>query len=305
VNSVIQGFFSEVNKSNFETAKAQYLSIALINTFNTPGGTHKTIQQSFEKVVGQIKSVDVQGTEVSGEAATATAHLFMPWGEKWHSKIELIKQGGREWKISDWDDPERVGQGHLDEALRQMVLHHNWNGATNEYQAAFGENPKDAMILDAWGVACLMSGDLAVAENKFTEALQFCADFCSDEHLALAAIYEKQGKLSAAQSSLRRAMESKSVIGTTKEGEKGAKGGLYSMQALLYLDESKLDQAIEEAQKGVALTPDDPGALDILGRAFYKKGDRLQALNYLKRAAQKAPNSKDIQEHYAEASKGN
>jgi hypothetical protein len=36
IDDVVRGFFGEVNRSNFETAKTKYLAASLINDFNTP-----------------------------------------------------------------------------------------------------------------------------------------------------------------------------------------------------------------------------------------------------------------------------
>jgi hypothetical protein len=64
IDDVVRGFFGEVNRSNFETAKTKYLAASLINDFNTPaalGLSHRTIQESFQQVAGSIDSVDVTG----------------------------------------------------------------------------------------------------------------------------------------------------------------------------------------------------------------------------------------------------
>lgn len=293
---MVEGFFSAVNKSNFETAKVQYLSTVLTNTLNSRSGGHDSIQDSFQQVIGRIDSVNVQGTQVQGETATATAYLTKPWGEKWRCRIELVKEGGRQWKISDWHDPERVGQEHLAKASQQCW--ENLNAASNEYQAALAENPKDASILHSWGLCC-MSRDPAAAEKKINEALRYCADFCADEYFLLAVLYEKQGKLAAGEASAQRAIGSKSRLAITPEQ---ARAGANSMLAELYVDGSKFDQAIGAAQKALTLSPDEATAMGALGWAYYKKGDRAQALKYLSQAVQKAPKVPDFQQHYAQAS---
>jgi Flp pilus assembly protein TadD len=53
------------------------------------------------------------------------------------------------------------------------------------------------------------------------------------------------------------------------------------MLAELYVDGSKFDQAIGAAQKALTLSPDEATAMDALGWAYYRKGDRAQALKYL------------------------
>jgi hypothetical protein len=52
IDDVVKGFFGEVNRSNFESAKAKYLAASLINDFNAPaalGWSHRTIQESFQQ----------------------------------------------------------------------------------------------------------------------------------------------------------------------------------------------------------------------------------------------------------------
>lgn len=50
-----------------------------------------------------------------------------------------------------------------------------------------------------------------------------------------------------------------------------------------YLQNGSVDQAIEQAQEALKIKADHPGALIILGRAFTKKGDTAQALQYYNR----------------------
>lgn len=250
VDSVIEGFFSEVNKSNFETAKAQYLSNVLINTLNAPGGAHNTIQESFQQVVGQIKSVNVEGTEVKGETATAAAYLIMRWGTRWHCKIELVKQGGREWKITEWDDLKMSGAEHLANAM-QYCESRNQNEAVKELQAALLESPKDGMMLNAWGICFMQLGNFTAAEEKFKQAAHMYPDMISDPYLGLAAAYEEQGKLADSEAAMEKAV---------KIGKMAMRSEADTFKDLAQLraygkNTSKLDQGIELAQKALALSP--------------------------------------------------
>jgi tetratricopeptide (TPR) repeat protein len=301
INSVIKGFFSEVNKSNFETAKVQYLSTVLINTVNTPGGPpHKTIQASFEKVIGQLESVEVQGLEIKGESATATACLLGFCGSRCHCKIELVKEAGREWRISEWGEPEFVGQRGWE------LLEKNPKAAMDEFVAALAGNPRDAWLVFGLGMCYLKAGDSSAAEKKFSEALHICPDICFDEYSELAAGYQVEGNLSAAEASLRKALDCNLPSGKPEKARQ-IRAFTYYRLAEVYLGRSKFDEAMDSAQKALALFSSDNlfigPALDIVGWAYYKKGDRGQALNYLKRAVEKAPTSPHIQQHYAEASR--
>jgi tetratricopeptide (TPR) repeat protein len=301
VSSVVKGFFSEVNKSNFESAKVQYLSTVLINTLDTPGGSsHKTIQASFEKMIGHINSVDARGVEVKGESATATAHLTGPCGSVWHCRVELVKEGGREWKISDWDAPELVGQKAWD------LMDKNPKAATNEFQADLAGNPRDAWEVFGLGLCYLKTGDAAAAEEKFSESLRLCPDMCFSEYSELALFYWAQKNWAAQEANLQKAIGC-DLSHAPQEAAKKSRGFAYYQLAEAYLEDSKFDQAIDSAQKALALVSKDEwftaSAWNTLGWAYYKKGDRSQALKYLKLAVENAPNSVVFRQHYSEASR--
>lgn len=292
VDSVIQGFFSEVNQSNFETAKSNYLSTTLINTLNSPQASHTSIQKSFENVVGNIKSVEVAGVGVKGEVATAAPLLLMPWGTKYSGRMELIKESGKEWKISDWEEFKALGSEHLSMALRQCFQFHKEAEAASEFQAAFAENSKDAATLSDWGFCSLALGNLAAAEEKSKQAIAMYPDVVWDAYEVLAEVYLKKGDLPSAEKALKKAISNKPDDAT-----------LYNSLAWFYADNAmKIDQAIELAQKGLSLSPDNALILDTLGWAYYRKGERTEALQSLTRARAKEPNNAKIRAHYEEVS---
>ncbi len=66
---------------------------------------------------------------------------------------------------------------------------------------------------------------------------------------------------------------------------------------------TNLEEAIELANRALSLFPDSAASLDTLGWAYYKKGDRTEALKYLARALAKSPANKEVLAHYRAASK--
>ncbi|MGD0788342.1 MAG: tetratricopeptide repeat protein [Terracidiphilus sp.] len=294
IDSVIRGFFGEVNRSNFETAKADYLATSLINEFNAPpalGGNQKTIQQSFQPVAGSIDSVEVAGEAVKGEGATAVVTLVLAWGTKESGSIELIKEGGKAWKILRWDDFKALGSEHIANAVN-LCNFRNLGGAVAEYQAALDENPRDSMILNSLGVCYQTVGKLDEAEAQYKKAVDLHPSGVWDPYINLGGIYAQRGEVSKAEDAFQRAIKNKPD-----------NAGAYNLLAWMYADKGiDLDKAIELAQKGIQLAPDDAHIFDTLGWAYYRKGMKAEAVRYLAQAAARAPNSAEIRSHYEEAS---
>lgn len=290
VDSVIKGFFSEVNAYNFETAKGKYLSTKLINTLNSPG-VPDLVEESFKEVPGQIETVEVAGIEVKGEIATATAILVTLWGAKWQGRMALIKEGGREWKIDNWETFKTLGQEQVKRA-RQLCDSKNVRAAVTEFEAAVAENPDDAMTLAWWGYCYQQVGNLGAAEEKLRQAIEMHPDVVWDPYIALADVYSRQGKPREAEAAIKKAIRNKPDYARS-----------YNALAWFYAERGeKLERAIELAEKALSLSPDNAAFLDTLGWAYYKKGDREQAVKFLRQARAKAPYDREIQAHYKEVS---
>jgi tetratricopeptide (TPR) repeat protein len=288
IDDVVKNFFAEVNRSNFETARVKYLYSA--DSPLTLGRAHKTIEDSFKNLAGYIQSVEVRNERVTGEQATLTAVLITPWGARASGRVQLIKEGGREWKISSWDAFNFLGHEHSRRAMNYCNAQ-NIGTALTEFQAALTENPQDAVILDSMGICYEKIGNFGAAEQKFTEAIKLYPDVLYTAYWHLGNLYAQQGKLIEAE----RAYE-KAVKNNPDDADS------HNALAWFYADHGiKLDRAIELAQKALSLSPESAYILDTLGWAYYKKGDRTQALQYLARAAGKEPNNQTIQGHYKQA----
>jgi tetratricopeptide (TPR) repeat protein len=288
VDSVVEGFFAEVNNSNFETAKTKYLSSVLISRLESPLDPHKPIKDSFGGVAGYIKTVEVSSVQATGESATATTTLLTPWGTKYNGTLDLIKQGGQDWKINDWREFNAVGRDHALRAVQECGYRGNTD-ALNEFQAAFSENPQDAGILNDWGWCYFIKGDDTNAEAKFKQAIDMYPNVVWDPYINLALIDMKRNDLKAAAKALKKAVSNRPDARTY-----AALASFYAVNAM------NLDDAIELAQKGLALAPDDPSLLDAMGWAYYRSGKREQAIPYEGRAMKQAPNNPVIRSHYFE-----
>jgi len=301
IDDVVKGFFGEINGSNFESAKAKYLAASLINELNAPSPMralaplHKTIQQSFQAVAGGIDSIEVGSEEIKGEQATVATTLVMKWGTKESGGIELIKEAGKTWKISEWGEFKALGSEHAVNAAR-LCNARNLDAALPEYQAAIAENPRDSMTVFNMGWCYEFLGKLNEAEAEYKRSIQMHPDALWDPYLRLGGIYQYRGDIAQAEQAYQKAIKNKPDYTFA-----------YNALAWMYAEKGiKLDQAIELAQKAVGLAPNSCSFLDTLGWAYYRKGDRAQALKYLASAVAKPSDNREINAqinaHYQEVS---
>ena len=59
-------------------------------------------------------------------------------------------------------------------------------------------------------------------------------------------------------------------------------------------------KGFELLKKAIQLNPTDPSILDSMGWALYKMGNRKEALPYIEKAYELAPDDDTIKEHYME-----
>ena len=293
VDSVIKGFFREINQSNFETAKANYLATSLINDLNAPaafGHNRKAIQESFKPVAGSIDSVDISGETVNGEEATAQVTLNIAWGAKESGVVSLIKQAGTDWKIENWADFRTLGAEHQSNAA-------NWCNARNlpnavaEYQAAMQESPQDSMIVNNLGTCYQTLGRPDDAISQYKKAIGMHPKSVWDPYVNLGLVYSSRGDIDHAEEAYLNAI-------SNKPDDAGALNGLAWMYATNGI---KLDKAIDLAQRAVRLAPNDANIADTLGWAYYRRGSKTEALQYLAQALAKAPRNEVFRSHYDEA----
>jgi tetratricopeptide (TPR) repeat protein len=293
VENIVKGFFEEVNKSNFESAKASFLSATLKNAIDSPSMMqHRTIRESFGEFAGHIKSVEIQSEQVKGEVASALVVIATTWGSRSQGNIALIKEQGSKWRISDWSEFKALGSEHMAKAA-SLCDTRNLSSALGEYQAALAENPHDSATYTAIGACYLTIGNVAAAEEQFKTAIGMYPDVVWIPYIALADLYQKRNDFPRAEEAYKKAIKNSPDYGTA-----------YNNLAYMYAEKgTNLDEAIKLANKALSLLPDDAASLDTLGWAYYKKGDRTQALKYLARALAKLPANKEALAHYRAASK--
>ncbi len=75
----------------------------------------------------------------------------------------------------------------------------------------------------------------------------------------------------------------------------------YNSLGMIYIEtEENIDEGISICKKALEIQPDSPAYLDSIGWGYYKKKDDLQAIEYLKQAYEKAPDSQEIKRHLQE-----
>jgi len=306
IDNVIKGFFEEVNKGNFETAKAKYLSTRATNALNSILAMgNDPMQKSFKDYIGKIKSVNIQDIKIAGEIAEASAIIPYHCGKRLSSKIRLIKEGGKKWKIDDCDDFITIGQDHVDTAESYcrtggLGILYGWikpnkeevAKAIGEFQLALKDNPEDANIMEKFGKCYLKLENFNASEEQFKKAIEICPDSIWEAYIGLAKIYEKNNNINEAEQALMHAIKNKSD---------DANIYLYLVN-IRSKDDKNLDKAIEAALKALSLSPEDAKIMDTIGMIYYKKGDRAHALEYLDRAIKINPYDRDIQKHHSIAS---
>ena len=250
------------------------------------------VQDSFGQFGGHIGSVEVQTKQIRGESAGAVAVLVTTWGSRVFGALELIREEGRTWKINNWGEFKALGSEHLSKGA-SLCDSHNLSSALPEYQAALAENPQDSTIYTEMGRCYLKMGNLSGAEEQFNIAIKMHPDVVWDPYIGLADLYQKRRDFPGAEEAFKKAIKNRPDYWVP-----------YNNLAYMYAESgTKLDEAIELANKALSLLPDEAASLDTLGWAYYRKGNRARALQYLARALAKAPENKEVRAHYGEVSK--
>jgi Tfp pilus assembly protein PilF len=229
--------------------------------------------------------------KVNGEAASALVVISTPWGSRSQGTIVLVKEEGRAWRISDWSKFEALGSEHTVRAA-SLCDNRDLSSALNEYQAALAENSADSDIYTAMGECYQKLGNLTAAEEQFKIAISMYPDAVWKPYIDLAYLYQRRNNFQGAEEAYKKAIQNK-----PDDWEP------YNDLAYMYAERgTNLEEAIDLANRALSLFPDDAYSLDTLGWAYYKKGDRSQALKYLARALAKLPANEIVLAHYQTAS---
>jgi tetratricopeptide (TPR) repeat protein len=125
------------------------------------------------------------------------------------------------------------------------------------------------MLVYAFGACFQFLGKPAEAEVQFKKAIELHPDAVWLPYFGLGSIYQGRGSLAEAEKAYEKAIKNKPDYALA-----------YNAIAWMYAEKGiKLDHAIELAVRALELSPEDGNILDTLGWAYYRKGDREQALN--------------------------
>ncbi len=70
-----------------------------------------------------------------------------------------------------------------------------------------------------------------------------------------------------------------------------------SLGMILIESDEDIDKGLEMCKKALEISPDNPAYLDSVGWGYYLKKDDVKAMEYLKKAFEKHPESQEIKEH--------
>jgi tetratricopeptide (TPR) repeat protein len=161
----------------------------------------------------------------------------------------------------------------------------NFQSAIDYFKAALRVYPADIDTILGLGSVYYFIGDYKQAVEEFEKGF-FYNPFNENLHLAISEAYVKLGELDKAVSKLR------SVLLMSPNNTKALEN-----LAKIYIDKGiYLDEAITILQ-GLIRTKTDARNYASLAMAFYKKGDWVNAIRNVKRAASLAPNDRKIAEY--------
>lgn len=161
----------------------------------------------------------------------------------------------------------------------------DFQSAIDYFKTALRVYPADIDAILGLGSVYYFIGDYKQAVEVFEKGFYY-NPFNEDLYLAISEAYVKLGELDKAISKLR------SVLLMSPNNTKASEN-----LAKIYIDKGiYLDEAITILQ-GVIKTKTDARNYASLAMAFYKKGDWVNAIRNVKRAASLAPNDKKIAEY--------
>jgi tetratricopeptide (TPR) repeat protein len=198
-------------------------------------------------------------------------------------------------------------------------------GARTWARSRAQSRPQDALAADLWGRAALRVNDTAEAEAAFLEA-QSRAPQWSAPSARLAALYERTGRRDAAISQSRAALSRNpesipeamllgqllQLAGNLDEAETiyrnlltrhpGVLPAANNLAYLLVTRPGVTPEALREALTlaTTASRSEDPTTLDTLGWIHYRMGDKVSALERLRKAHEALPEDATVAYHLAQ-----
>jgi tetratricopeptide (TPR) repeat protein len=284
IDSVIEGFFTELSKNNFETARSRYMykqAGAPVRELLVDGST------GLEKTIEKLKKVETLKSDIAGEEATATVALRIATGARYQGDVHLIKEDGKAWKLSSFGRFQNVTERYLN-TISSACARNNISAAQQAYDAAVKENAEDAGIYLQMARCYGRYARWPDAQKEIEKALQFDHDGFDTNYEAWP-VYDVQRNLKAAEQCLLRAIKA-------RPDNIAPRKSLISF----YSNHDNWIQAAEAAQQALQLVPDDGRLLYERGFALYMTGKRSEGLPLIERAHTLLPNDFEITDRYFE-----
>ena len=160
--------------------------------------------------------------------------------------------------------------------------------AGSYFRRALEISPHFAPAHAGLGDVLLKEGKIDEAISEYKKAVGLNPDL-EKTHLRLAAAYLKKGMAAEAQFEMRQA----TTLGPGPDR--------YGVLGALYLQEDRLDQAVDLLEKALALDPKDPDVCNNLGVAYRKKGMLDDAIAQYRKAIELDPSLFDAHINLGEA----
>ena len=192
---------------------------------------------------------------------------------------------------------KEVVERHPDKALGYATLGQVHAGM-GQYKEAEGVLEKAIELQPAWQLPYNYLAKVYLAEGKLDKAiaeLETLKKTSPDNmatYLALAVLYEKNNNIEKAKQAYRELLVKKPDTWV-------ANNNLAFLLCEHCTGKAELDEAMELAQKAVAVKPDESIILDTLGWVYFKQGDLDYAASTLEKALQKSPDSPVLNYHAA------
>ncbi len=176
----------------------------------------------------------------------------------------------------------------LDEAKAKMEQG-DYEGAFTDLQAIVEADPDNAEAQLQLGMAALRSGHEDVAQAAFQRVLELDPTQAAAAHHNLGVLYYQQGRIEEAIAQFQEALAEEDDAGTHYQ-----LGAAYLVQALpenpaVPVDEEKVQQAISEFERALAMDPERVEAMVGLGNAYLLEMRTDEAIEQLEKAVELDP----------------
>ena len=162
-------------------------------------------------------------------------------------------------------------------SLRVIVRNRDWRDDVSLFRATVAASPGSLLAYLNLGAAYVESGQLALAEQAFSRAIELKADYAA-AYYGLGLVYQRQGKLDRALAEFQRALAFNPRYVKAHLG-----------LGAIYLQQGDLSRGIAELEATAEMTPSRAKVHHNLGLGYLKLGKTDQAITALQRAVELDP----------------